>query len=359
MEHKILVVYASGSGSTGEVAAFIGDALQGEGVRTEIREASQVADLEEYGAVVLGSSIRFGRWLPNALAFLNKFSDQLRTRPVALFMTCLSIIDGSEEKWENALAYWDPILQRFPDLSPVGLGLFAGSFSPDHAQLPEHQGGPMGDYRDWEAIRSWAQEIRAPLLEEKQDVSPQLVLAGTVLSFTDLSGADLSRVDFQSSEFVEANLSRAKLRKADLRRATMTGSDLRGADLRQAQLGWAELPKARCREADFSGASLIGVNMKAADLQGAKLAQAVLNGATLAQANLRSADLSQADLNWADLTESDLGGAGLAKASLGWANLSGAKLEGADLQGARYNLHTRWPADFSPEQAGCTLVHLP
>ena len=358
MKHRILVSYASGSGSTGEVAEFIGDALKGPDVAVDVQEASVVGALNEYDAVVLGSSIRFGRWLPNALAFLERFSKEMRARPAALFMTCLSIIDRSAENWENALAYWDPILQRFPEINPVGLGLFSGSIAREYAQLPEYQGSPLGDYRDWDSIRAWAGEIRAALLEEKQTDVESLMLAGTVLSYTDLSGADLSRIDFRGSEFVQANLQRARLRQADLQRARMEAADMRGADLRRAQLGWAEMPQALCQEADFSRASLIGVNLSGANLQRAKLVHAVLNGATLSQANIQGADLANADLNWADLSGSSLAGANLRQASLGWANLRGADLSGANLEGARYNANTQWPDNFSPQQAGCTMVRL-
>lgn len=356
MEQKILVCYATGSGSTGEVAEFIGEELRGAGLAVEVREASKVVNLDSYSAVVLGSSIRFGRWLPDATDFLDRFSYMLSDRPLALFMTCLTIIENTDSARQTALAYWDPILRRIPDVDPVGLGLFAGSLAPEFGQLPEYQESPYHDHRDWDAIRAWAVEIRPDLLILKRRAKGPLALAGTILSYTDLSGNDLTRFDFRDSELVGARLREATLREADLRRAELRATDLRGADLKRAKLGWANLGESQCQGADFSWASLVGVNFENADLQGANLAFAFLNGVTLRGANLQQADLQSADLNWADLRGANLAGANLQKAHLGWANLSDAELSDARLEDARYNFHTKWPAGFSPEQAGCTLV---
>ncbi len=355
MDQTILVSYVSGSGSTREVANFIGQELAGADTSVEIRPASEVRDLAAYSAVVLGSSVRFGRWLPDAIDFLDGFADALVDLPVAFFMTCLTIVEGEDQARETALAYWDPILQRVPNVEPVGLGLFAGSLAPALGQLPEYQ-GPYGDYRDWDAIRSWVHEIGPALRSGKPRASAPLKLSGTILKYTDFSGYDLSRIDFQDSDLLGARMRDTNLEEADLTRANMRSADLRGADLNEARLGWADLRETQCQGADFSHANLMGVRLDNADLFGAKFAYAVLNGAVLTNANLQQADLRNADLNWADLRGADLTGANLAQANLGWANLVDATLFDADLQGARHNSQTKWPLDFSPGDAGCILV---
>jgi uncharacterized protein YjbI with pentapeptide repeats/menaquinone-dependent protoporphyrinogen IX oxidase len=356
MDQKIIVCYATGSGSTGEVAEFIAKELESANVAVEVQKASNVTNLDAYSGVVLGSSVRFGRWLSDAIEFLDRFSDALIDRPVAFFMTCLTIIENSESAQQTAQAYWEPILQRIPGVDPIGLGLFAGSLALELGQLPEYQDSPYGDYRDWDAIRAWVNEIRPALLAGKPRTKMPLVLSGTILSYTDLSGNDLTRFDFRDSELAHARLREAKLQEADLRRAKLQATDLRGADFSQAHLGWADLREAQCQGADFSKANLIGVNLEGANLQEAALPYAILNGSTLSHANLRQADLQGTDLNWADLQGADLTGANLIQAHLGWANLTDAQLSEAHLEAARYNSHTRWPAGFSPEQAGCILV---
>ncbi len=356
MEHKILVGYASGSGSTREVAECIAEELESTGVVVDVLEAARVRQLDAYSAVVLGSSIRFGTWLPDALAFLDRFSGALSERPVAFFMTCLTILKDTENAWETALAYWHSILQHVPGVDPAGLGLFAGSLAPELGRLQEYQSSTYGDHRDWEVIRTWAQDIRHALLAGSPRATVPMVLSGTVLSFTDMSGQDLSRFDFQDAELVQARLRDARLQEADLRQARLEASDLRGADLSNAQLSGADLNRVQAQAADFSKANLMGANLDQADLEGAELPFAILNGARLRRAMLRKTNFQYADLNWADLQGADLGGANLAQANLGWANLLEAQLGEAALAGARYNSQTRWPADFSPQEAGCILV---
>jgi menaquinone-dependent protoporphyrinogen oxidase len=356
MDQKILVCYASGTGSTGEVAAVIGEELMGADVEVDVREAGEVKDLTEYSAVVVGSSIRIGRWLDSAINFLDRFGDDLSGRPVAYFMTCLVVIDPSEEAQQDALAYWEPILRRAPQVDPVGLGLFAGSLAPTMVQIPELQDSPYGDYRDWDTIRAWAREIRLDLLTGKPRSTEPMVLTGTILSYTDMSGYDLSLFDFRDSALVQSRLKEAKLRETNLERASLESADLRGADLSKAQLGWANLQEAQCREANFREANLMGANLKGADLQKANFTKAVMNGVILGKANLKQANLEGVDLNWANLQGCDLTGARLANADLGWANLGDVNLSDADLEGAHYNYQTKWPDGFSPEEAGCVMV---
>ena len=96
----------------------------------------------------------------------------------------------------------------------------------------------------------------------------------------------------------EANLSGAcligaHLREADLSGACLIGAHLREADLKlsnlsRANLGWAKLCGADLREANLSGAFLIGAN----------LSGACLIGANLSRANLRGANLYKAKLDW-------------------------------------------------------------
>ena len=68
-----------------EIAAAIGGALEGHGLVADVRPVEEVAGLEGYGAVVLGSAVQPGRWLGPARVFAEHHQDELRALPVWLF----------------------------------------------------------------------------------------------------------------------------------------------------------------------------------------------------------------------------------------------------------------------------------
>lgn len=355
IKRHILVAYASVSGSTGEVAQAIGSELRSKEVPVDVLPAEEIISISDYSGVVLGSSIRIGRWLPEAVRFLETHGGELAKIPVAYFTTCLTIVDDTKENRQIVMSYLEPVLELAPDVEPVGLGLFAGSLSPDmQAVVPG--GGPYGDFRDWNKIRTWAQKIRPALYEKEIRPGAPIVLSESILSFTELSGADLTGTDLHGSELRSAKLRKTKLRGADLRKIDLTNADLEGADLREAKLSWAELDGCNLKGSNLKQANLMGSRLNGVKLQKANLNRANLNGANLSHADLRKATLKGADLNWAVLKGADLSRANLNKANLGWADLGGAVLDKTKLKNARYNQHTKWPADFSPEKAGCVFV---
>lgn len=328
MSKQILVAYASASGSTREVAEAIANEIEGDGLTAVVHPVSQVENVAQYHGVVLGSSVRLGRWLPEAVDCLERIKDQLAEKPTAYFTTCLTMAEDTAENRQIVLNYMEPLLNLTPDVTPIGLGLFAGSLDPNRRAILVGN-GPQGDHRNWEAIRAWAKKVR----DQLQESAAPLDLSETVLSFTNLSHSELSQVDLQGAELQKANLLAANMEASQLQWADFSGSQLKGVNLFQA--------------------NLIGSVLTGANLEEANLAEATLNGALLQRANLTNANLTRTDLNWVDFTEANLTNANLQEARLGWAKLTGARLEGADLTGTRYNDHTVWPDDFSPEEAGC------
>lgn len=358
MDKRILVAFASVSGSTGEVAEAVAKVIeQDPTVTVDVCHVRDVFNIEQYSALVLGSSIRAGRWLPEAFTFLETHQAQIQHMPVAYFTTCLTMVSDSQDSRQTVLAYMEPVRQAAPDLNPVGLGLFAGALDPTRQPIMPSGHTVQGDYRNWEAIRAWAAEIRPRLLAEITPAEP-LSLSEAVLCYTDMSGLDLSNADLVHADLREANLSEADLQEADLSGARLIKSDLRKGKLHQASLSWAEMHGADLREADLSQANLIGAYLDRADLGSANLSYTTLNGANLSYADLNHANLSYADLNWADLRGADLSYADLSHANLGWANLSNAKLDQVNLDQASYNDQTQWPPDFSPEAHGGIVIRV-
>jgi menaquinone-dependent protoporphyrinogen oxidase len=96
MSSKILVTYASQGGSTAGVAAAIGQALASSGDAVDVRPIQEVSDLSPYQAVIIGSAVHSGKWLPEATAFVERHQMTLRRMPTAVFQVCMMLATGSE-----------------------------------------------------------------------------------------------------------------------------------------------------------------------------------------------------------------------------------------------------------------------
>ena len=165
---KILVAYATKAGSTAEVAAEIGRVIESKGgCQVDVRPVGKLNGVDGYDAVVIGSAIRAGKWLPEATKFVEKHRDALGRVPVACFLVCLTLSEDTEENRRTVAAYLDPVREV---VQPVEMGLFAGVM--DYSKLPfilrlmmKAMKSPQGDFRDWEAIRTWAADLRPALLK--------------------------------------------------------------------------------------------------------------------------------------------------------------------------------------------------
>jgi len=162
---KVLVAYASYCGTTGGVAEAIGRVFCDAGVDTDIRLVKNVDDVSAYSAVVVGSAVRSTSWYPEAIEFVRKHRQTLSGIPVAYFLTCLALYEDSEAGRKVAQSYMDPVLNAVPDVRPLDTGLFPGVL--DYGKMNmmirmvmkskmKSKGVPEGDFRDWNAISSWA-----------------------------------------------------------------------------------------------------------------------------------------------------------------------------------------------------------
>ena len=159
-----LVAVASRHGSTEGIAEAIAEELRGAGIDTDLREADEVLDLEGYTAVVLGSAVYLGNWLPEARRVVERHRARLATVPVWLFSSGpLGEEDpeppGDPERLADLLQALRPREhQRFVgklDKRTLGFGERLA------ARLVH---APEGDFRAWDAIRAWARSIAAALM---------------------------------------------------------------------------------------------------------------------------------------------------------------------------------------------------
>lgn len=161
---RVLVAYASWTGSTAEVAAAIAQVMCVAGVPAEALPAPEVTDLGRYDAVVIGSPIHFGKWRPEAVRFLQGHREQLSRLPVAYFLTCGALRESTEEGRRLAAGYMEGVVGLAPEVRPIATGLFGGKM--EYAAVPPVYipmllaiGSPEGDFRDWEAVRLWADDL--------------------------------------------------------------------------------------------------------------------------------------------------------------------------------------------------------
>jgi menaquinone-dependent protoporphyrinogen oxidase len=165
---RVLVTAASRHGSTHEIAAAlardltVGARRHGVELVASAVPAENRPDPSGYGAVVLGSAVYAGRWLEAARDLATAHLAELRARPTWLFSS-------------------GPIGEPpFPPDEPHDAGTFAGMVGVrGHRVFPGRldkgllsfgeramvtaMRAPVGDFRDWELVRGWAEEIAAAL----------------------------------------------------------------------------------------------------------------------------------------------------------------------------------------------------
>lgn len=165
VNQKILVAYATRAGSTVEIAKAIGEALGQRGYTAEVKAVKEKPALAGYQAVVLGSAIRMGNWLPEMTDFIKTNQPVLKTLPTAIFTVHMLNTGEDAESRAKRTAYTTPISQL---LTPAAEAFFWGKmdystlsfFDRIVAQAVEKQtGSPTGDHRDWNQIRGWAETL--------------------------------------------------------------------------------------------------------------------------------------------------------------------------------------------------------
>jgi menaquinone-dependent protoporphyrinogen oxidase len=114
--------------------------------------------------------------MSEATKFLTAHQHVLRTVPVAYFFTCLVLSHRTEKAEKKAKAYAKKLSTLLPQVTPVSVGRFAGVL--DYRKMSffsrlvfkialSIMGVQEGDYRDWDAIVSWAKGLHGKLTHEQ------------------------------------------------------------------------------------------------------------------------------------------------------------------------------------------------
>ena len=161
---RALVAVASKHGSTREIAEVIAEELRAEHFTVDVRDAGMVSAIASYDAIIFGSAVYAGSWLPEARNFAERYKAQLAKVPVWLFSS-------------GPLGTSDPQPQDDPAMLAESLSgvkirdhhVFVGKLDPTNLGFGERLiakavRAPSGDFRDWQEIRTWAQGVAAELL---------------------------------------------------------------------------------------------------------------------------------------------------------------------------------------------------
>jgi menaquinone-dependent protoporphyrinogen oxidase len=163
IEHSVLIVYASAAGSTALIAEFMAQRMRDRHVHVRLEPVGRAPDPGLFEAVVLGSAIHNGRFLPGFADYIERYASTLRQRPNWLF----SVGMGP--------ALRGPVGTIFKRLTPPAIAecrnwagsreyhSFAGVIHrPEELRtrlLIRLFGCPLGDQRNWRGVEAWIDDI--------------------------------------------------------------------------------------------------------------------------------------------------------------------------------------------------------
>jgi menaquinone-dependent protoporphyrinogen oxidase len=172
----VLVAYASRHGATKGIAERVAERLRADGLDVDVRPAADVGKATGYDVFIVGASAYMFHWLKDATKFVERNRAVLAQHPTWLFSSGPLGTDTVDKDGRDVLEASVP--KEFPGLidavHPRGTKVFFGALDPAAkpigiaerfmALMPAGKAAiPTGDFRDWDAIDAWADEISRAL----------------------------------------------------------------------------------------------------------------------------------------------------------------------------------------------------
>lgn len=183
---KILIAYGTRYGATAGTAEEIAKVFQGEGfeVKTVNLKEEKVKDISKFELVIVASGMKMDMWTSKAKAFLNKFSNELKKKKVALFVSsggrALMEYKGKHDEIDRITKKYLKGKASKYGLNPISMNMFGGiwdynqmgkiyrkaldaekdNFIP--AGFKETEPG-VYDSRNWDEIRKWAKDLASKI----------------------------------------------------------------------------------------------------------------------------------------------------------------------------------------------------
>jgi menaquinone-dependent protoporphyrinogen oxidase len=173
-EHRALVTYASKYSSTAGVAQVIMETLCHQGFSVDLRWVQNVKSVEGYDAVIIGSPIYWGFWLPPATDFLTQQQQALSKKTLAYFILANVVREGKdtpENRQKAKDAFIQPLLDDHPVLAPIeNFGIFGGRIKRStlgwfETFMMDLMGFEDNDSRDFKKVENWSNEIGSEITD--------------------------------------------------------------------------------------------------------------------------------------------------------------------------------------------------
>ena len=166
---KVLITASSRHGATAEIAEAIAKEIRRGGFEVELKPPGDVETLEGYDAVIIGSAVYMTQWTESARALISRFSKELRELPVWAFSCGLAGVPSGDVQDPRRVG---PALLQ---LNAIDHQTFKGRLEFTNLNLRERSiarmgSAPEGDYREWDKIRAWANQIVQDLKEHVQEL---------------------------------------------------------------------------------------------------------------------------------------------------------------------------------------------
>lgn len=162
---RVLVSAGSKHGATVEIAYRIGKTLDEEGPEVTVLAPEEATSLEGFDAIILGSAVYAGHWTREALALAERVSTLDPKPPVWIFS---SGPVGDPPKPEEEPVDVADVMKATAAMEHQ---MFSGKIDRSKLSFGEKAimiavKAPEGDFRDWDAIDSWARRIATELATE-------------------------------------------------------------------------------------------------------------------------------------------------------------------------------------------------
>ena len=160
---RVLVAVGSKYGSAREVGRVIADTLQQYGFVVDFSDASDVRAVTAYDAVIIGSAVYGGLWRRDASSLTKEHRELLKSRAVWTFSVGMENVVVEGQPKDEAYAITEAIGGREHKR-------FAGALDAKKLNIGERAliralDPPLGDFRDFDEVRAWADGVAVQLRE--------------------------------------------------------------------------------------------------------------------------------------------------------------------------------------------------